>query len=159
MQTFTLSQFASRFPTSEDCLEEVRKLRYPNGIHCPRCKKITTHYKIATRPSYACKNCRHQTFPLSGTVFEKSSTPLSLWFYGMFLLTQTRAEMSIVEFQHELGVTYKTAWRMYRALYTLMEQNEGDLLIAEDSKQNTVHKWVFFNKIEIRVAQKKSTEK
>ena len=151
---FSFSEFASRFSTEEFCLEEIKKLRYPHGVFCKVCKKVTKHYKIKKRISYACKICRTQIYPLVGTIFEKTTTPLRLWFYALFLMTYTRAEISIKQLQRELGVTYKTAWRMYQNIHILMEQNNGDLLVPVEDK---VRKWIFFNKIEISVVEKQET--
>ena len=147
---FSLAQFALRFPNDLTCLEEIRKWRFPGGIYCNSCRKITRHYKLANRLVYTCKFCRRQTSPLSGTIFEKTTTPLRLWFYALFLMTHTRANISTKTLQRELGVTYKTAWRMYNNILFLMKQNNGDLL--SDAQ---VRKWVFFNKIELKVVQKK----
>jgi transposase len=152
-RSFTFSQFKSRFSDDDLCLEEIKKIRFPNGIPCSRCNRFTKHYRVAGRKAYACKYCRNQVYPLTGTIFEKSSTPLHLWLYAMFLLTHTRAEISILTLQKELGVTYKTAWRIYRSIYVLMKQNKGDLLT--DKEENRIHKWIFFNKIELSVTQKK----
>ena len=150
-QSFSFSKFLSRFSDDAVCLEEIKRARFPKGVRCDVCKKITTHYKILGRTAYACKFCRNQIYPLAGTIFEKTTTPLRLWFYTMFLMTQTRGEMSIKQLQRELGVTYKTAWRMYRSIYLLMAQNNGDLLAEYDKK---VRRWTFFNKIEITVVEK-----
>ena len=71
--------------------------------------------------------------------------------------------MTIVKLQHELGVTYKTAWRMYTALRKLMAQNDGDLLVKASDlddeysvkrEKSWVQRWVFFNKLEIKVVEK-----
>jgi transposase len=150
-QTFSFSKFLYRFPDDSICLEEIKRARFPKGVRCENCKKITIHYKILGRTAYACKYCRTQVYPLAGTIFEKTTTPLRLWFYAMFLMTHTRGEMSAKQLQRELGVTYKTAWRMYRSIYDLMSQNNGDLLAEFDKK---VHRWTFFNKIEITVVEK-----
>ncbi len=147
---FSLAHFASRFPNNDTCLEEIRRWRFPGGIYCSNCRKTTRHYKLTARPVYTCKFCRSQTSPLADTIFEKTTTPLRLWFYALFLMTHTRANISVKTLQRELGVTYKTAWRMYNNILSLMEQNNGDLL--SDAQ---VRKWVFFNKIELKVVQKK----
>jgi transposase len=147
---FSLKQFSLRFHNNDICLEEIRKWHFPGGIHCSRCKKTTKHYKLSGRLVYACKFCRSQTSPLVGTIFEKTSTPLRLWFYALFLMTHTRANISTKTLQRELGVTYKTAWRMYNVILKLMKQNEADLL-----SNAQVRKWVFFNAIELKVVQKK----
>jgi transposase len=147
---FSLKQFTLKFPNDDICLEEIRRSHFPEGIYCKKCKKITRHYRIKNRPVYTCKFCREQTSPLAGTIFEKTTTPLRLWFYALFLMTQMRANISIVTMQKEIGVTYKTAWRMYNSILKLMKQNNADLLSDRE-----VRKWVFFNKIELRVVQKK----
>ncbi len=151
---FSFSEFTTRFPNDDACWEEIRIRRYPHGIYCTICRDITTHYKLTQRPAYSCKNCRHQVFPLAGTLFEKSTTPLRLWFYAMFLMTQTHASLTIRELSSELGVSYKTSWRMYRALYPLMQ--EGNLLDEIKDQEGQVRKWLFFNTIEILVSQKKN---
>lgn len=151
MQTiFSLSHVASLFPTDDDCLEEIKKLRFPQGILCKTCERVTKHYKVTGRTAYACEYCRHHIYPLAHTVFEKSTTPLRTWFFCMFLLTHTRGKVSVKKLQKELGVTYKTAWRMKKSLYTLMKQNHGDLLV-EPQKTITVS---FFNAFELKVIQK-----
>jgi len=78
-----------------------------------------------------------------------------MWFYCMFLLTQTRADISAKQLQRELGVTYKTAWRMYTQMKALMAQNNGDLLFEADEK---IRKWTFFNRIEISVVEKQEVD-
>jgi transposase-like protein len=157
MHRFTFSQFIKLYPTDEACLEEIKEQRFPEGIYCSKCKAITKHYKIQGRPVYSCKFCRTQTYPLSGTLFDKSSTPLRIWFLALFLITQTRDGLSSEQLQKELGVTYKTAWRMRKSIRSLAEQNQGDLLkesIFVRLKDYKERKWVFFNKFEIKVVHK-----
>jgi transposase len=149
-KAFSLAQFLARFASDNICLEEVRRLRFPRGIYCNYCRKITRHYKLKNRPVYACKFCRSQISPLVNTIFEKTTTPLRLWFYALFLMTHTRANLSVKTLQRELNVTYKTAWRMYDNILFLMEQNNRDLLTDAQ-----VRKWIFFDKIELKVVQKK----
>lgn len=151
--TFSISTFLQLFPDEVSCLEAVRKQRYPNGMFCAICNRETLHYKLKNRMAYTCKFCRNQIYPLAGTMFEKTTTPLMLWFFAMFLMIHTRADISARQLQRELGVTYKTAWRMRRNILILMQQNNGDLILANEEKER-VHKWTFFNKLELRVVQK-----
>ncbi len=155
IRPFTFSDFLKQFPSDESCLEEVKKLRYPKGIECPLCNRITKHYKVEKRNAYACEYCRHQVYPLVGTIFEKTTTPLRLWFFCMFLMTHTRAKISIRQLQQELEVTYKTAWRMYKNIKDLMRLNNGDLLTESEE----VIKWTFFNTFEFKVVQKQDTSR
>lgn len=148
-QKFTLGNFNKLFPDDYSCLDEIRRIKYSGGILCEGCERVTRHYKINNRPVYECKFCRRQVYPLVGTIFEKSSTPLKIWFYAMFIMTHTRSNVSAKALQKELGVTYKTAWRIYKEIFSLMERNKGDLLT-----DTQVRKWVFWNAIELKVVQK-----
>lgn len=153
-QNFPLSELVKLFPTNEACLEEIKKLRFPKGITCSKCRKITKHYKIEGRTAYSCAFCRKHIYPLAGTIFEKTSTPLRLWFYAMFLMTHTRGSLSARKLQKELGITYKTAWRMSKRVHALMEQNKGDLL----KESERVFAFTFFKKLEFKFVEKKEQE-
>jgi transposase len=122
---FTISQFLRRFPNDEACLEEIKQLRFPAGITCPKCEAITNFYKIKGRTAYSCSLCGTHVFPLAGTIFDKTTTSLRLWFYAIYLMAQTRAGISAKQLQRELGVTYKTAWRMFKQIRMLMDNSKG----------------------------------
>jgi transposase-like protein len=128
MEQFTYSSFLKRFSTEEKCLEEIKNLRFPNGITCPKCKKVTNFYKLKRRKAYSCEFCRTQVYPLKDSIFEKTTTPLQYWLYVMYSMIQTKAGMSAKQIQRELGVTYKTAWRMAHQIRKLMNENDGGKL-------------------------------
>lgn len=119
---FSLKTFLQKYPTDDACLEEIKNIRWPDGITCPTCQKITSFYKISHRTAYSCGACRYQVFPLAGTIFEKSTTPLRFWFYAMFQMIKTRSGISAKQLERELGVTYKTAHRMFKQIRTLMAE-------------------------------------
>lgn len=125
MQPFTIMQFQDRFSSSDACLEEIKQLRFTDWT-CPSCGRIDRLSRVNGRPTYACI-CGKQVSPLAGTPFEKSSTDLRLWFYAMYLMTATRAGISAKQLERELGVTYKTAWRMFHQIRALMGDDD-DLL-------------------------------
>lgn len=58
--------------------------------------------------------------PLRGTIFHKSSTPLKLWFYAIYLVSQSKNGVSAKELERHLGCTYKCAWRMAKQIRSLM---------------------------------------
>ena len=99
--------------------------RYPNGIECPECEKVTKHHRVNGRSCYACDYCGHQVFPTAGTIFHKSCTPLRTWFHAIFLMANTRCGISAKQLQRETGVTYKTAWRMFKQIRTLLNEQSG----------------------------------
>lgn len=127
---FTVRQFNYRFPTEDACLEELKVLRFGETLPCPKCGVINKFYKLTNRKAYACSACRYQIHPLAGTIFEKSTTPLKDWYYAIYLMTQTRAGMSAKQLERMLGVTYKTAWRIFHQIRKLMA-DDGDILTGE----------------------------
>lgn len=125
-EKFTISQFLKRFSNDDKCLEEIKNIRWPSGlIPCAKCNKETKHYKLNGRKAYSCEFCRSQVYPLAGTIFDKTTTELKLWFYAIYLMTQTRSGISAKQLQRELGVTYKTAWRIFKQTRALMADGSG----------------------------------
>ncbi|MGH2374504.1 MAG: IS1595 family transposase [bacterium] len=60
---------------------------------------------------------------MAGTIFQDSATSLRLWFYAIYLMSSTRCGISAKQLERELGVTYKTAWRMFNKIRSLMMQD------------------------------------
>lgn len=125
---FSYRSFKRKYGTHEQCLEAIKKLRFHDEMECPKCKQLSVFYHVDQRTSYACKFCGHHIYPLAGTIFEKSTTPLDLWFFAMYLMAQTRSGTSAMQLQRMLGVTYKTAWRMFKQIRMLMAQGDGSML-------------------------------
>jgi len=123
MKRFTVKDFNTKFPDDDACLEWLKQNRWPEGITCPKCQRITKHHKVTGRPVYACDFCGHQVSPMAGTIMEKSATPLRLWFYAMFLMASTRCGISAKQLERELGVTYKTAWRIFTQIRSMLNEN------------------------------------
>src|SRR5687767_12056956 len=121
---FNFSQFLRLYGTDEKCLKAIWKMKYPNGYKCHCGRKTYRH-----RKDYQCSK-GHQTSILKGTVFESTNISLVKWFYVMFLMSNTRSGVSAGQIHRELGITYKTAWKMMRKLRTLMSEDfklEGDV--------------------------------
>lgn len=117
---YTIRDLQADFPDEAACLYWLKEYLYPRGIKCKLCKKVTPHHLMKTRRSFSCEVCGHHVHPTAGTIFGKSSTPLTLWFYAIYLMTATRAGISAKQLQRELGVTYKTAWRMFHQIRSMM---------------------------------------
>jgi transposase len=125
----TVVEFWREYPDDAACLDRLWRDRYaPDGhhAHCPVCEKERKFHRIKSRASYACDSCGKHLHPMKGTIFEKSTTSLQLWFYAMFLMASTRCGISAKQLERELGVTYKTAWRMFNKIRTELMNDEGE---------------------------------
>jgi transposase len=123
MERYTIADFNKDFPDDNACLEWLKNHLYPNGIFCQKCGQVTKHHKITTRRSYSCDVCGHHVHPTSGTIFEHSTTPLKLWFHAIYLMSSTRCGISAKQIERETGVTYKTAWRMFHQIRSLLQED------------------------------------
>jgi len=108
----TLRQFMDAFPTEEACLDHLMRTRYGERHDCAKCGKNAHFYRIAERRSYSCEYCGHQVYPTAGTPFDRTRTSLRDWFFVMFQFAASRNGVAAKEVERQLGVTYKTAWRM-----------------------------------------------
>ncbi|MGB5926167.1 MAG: IS1595 family transposase [Dehalococcoidia bacterium] len=125
---YTIRDFSRDFPNDDACLEWLKNTRWPNGIYCTKCQRITKHHKISNRSAYACDFCGNHVYPMAGTILEHSATALRLWFHAMFLMASTRCGISAKQLQRELGVTYKTAWRMFTQIRSMLDEDLMSLL-------------------------------
>jgi transposase-like protein len=125
---YTIEDFNRQFPNDEACFEHLREQRFPDGVaYCAQCKTNQQHHRVKGRPVYACDECLTQISPMAGTIFEHSSTSLRLWYYAMYLMASTRCGISAKQIQRETGVTYKTAWRMFRQIRSLLSETDMQL--------------------------------
>ena len=127
MKTYTIAQFNKDFTDEDACLQAIVEMVYPEGIVCRTCAIVRPHHKLTNRKAYSCDYCGTHVYPLAGTIFEKSTTPLKSWFYAMYLMASTRCGISAKQLERELGVTYKTAWRMFTQIRKLMDEDSGPL--------------------------------
>jgi transposase-like protein len=125
---YSLMEFEQEFPDDAACLDALAKAIHPDGIYCPSCKAITKHHRETARPSYCCQNCGHREHPMRGTIFQDSATSLKLWFYAAYIMSATRCGISAKQLGREIGVTYKTAWRMFHLIRKMLEENDGSPL-------------------------------
>lgn len=125
MRKYTIRDFDRDFPTDEACLDWLREYLYPEGIYCKPCQARTKHHRVKSRPSYSCDRCGHHEHPMAGTIFQDTRTPLRLWFHAVYLMTSTRCGISAKQLERETGVTYKTAWRMFNKIRSLLDEDDG----------------------------------
>ncbi len=135
MIKFTLKDFQKIFPDDDTCLDYIRYKRFPERIDCPKCGKNSLFHHDKGKKSYSCDHCGYQISPTANTIFHKSPTSLTIWFYVIYLMAQTRGGISAKQIERETGVTYKTAWRMCKqvrsALFEDGEPFDGEVEIDE----------------------------
>ncbi len=127
MERYTLRDFERDFPDEDACLRYVFTLNYPDGVSCKVCKRVTKHYRVKSRRSFSCDLCGHHVHPTAGTIYHKSPTPLRTWFHAIYLMSTTRTGVSAKWLERQIGVTYKTAWRMFRQIRSMLDEGKPKL--------------------------------
>jgi transposase-like protein len=126
-------EFQREFKDDDACLIWLWRNRYSEdgtNAKCPKCDEMRPFERYETkqrRQSWTCTACGFHLHPTAGTIFHKSSTSLHLWFYAMYLMTSTRCGISAKQLERELGVTYKTAWRIFKQTRTLFADDGSPL--------------------------------
>jgi len=142
---YTIQSFNAQFPDNDACLDWLKAERWPEGlIPCKKCGEDRKHHRVTGRPAYACDYCGSMISPMAGTIFEKSSTSLRTWLYAMYLMSATRCGISAKQIQRETGVTYKTAWRMFKQIRTLMSEDvslEGEAVEMDETYVGGVRRY------------------
>lgn len=124
----TYSRFLELFPDNDACLEYLKAKFFADGTECPKCGKASKFHRIKGRSAYSCQFCGHHVYPTAGTIFHKSTVSLQLWFFAVYLMSSTRCGISAKQLEREIGVTYKTAHRMFKQIRTLLsDEADGPL--------------------------------
>src|SRR5271154_4108497 len=111
----TLPEFQRVFPDAPACARYLEHLRWPNGFPCPKCVKLGEPYRFAKRTSVIlrCRACHANVSLTATTVMKSSRMPLSVWFWGAYLVTTQTPGQSALQFQRQLGLSrYETAFQL-----------------------------------------------
>ncbi len=140
---YSVMEFMREFPDDEACLQWLWRTRHSEDgkrAYCPACERPRPFHRVSGRPAWDCDYCGRHLHPTAQTIFHKSSTSLQLWFYAMFLMSQTRCGISAKQLEREIGVTYKTAWRMLNKIRTqLMDEEDDEPLSGDVEIDETYH--------------------
>ncbi len=128
MNKYTTKDFDRDFPTDDACLEWLFRNRWPDGLTCEKCEKVTKHYRIGGRPCYSCEFCGNHVFPMAGTIFEGTRFKnLRLWFKAVAYMSVTRCGISSRQLSRDIRVGVKTGWRMFTQIRKVLHA-EGSAL-------------------------------
>jgi len=122
--------FQEQYGTEVQCQAALETMRWPQGFVCPACGGSKSH-RLDRRALYQCSSCRTQTSLTAGTIFEHTKLPLSVWFRGMYHLTQSKNGVSAMELMRRLGVSYNTAWMLKQKLMQVMLERESQKTLRD----------------------------
>lgn len=126
-QEMDLMKLFAQFGTDEKCRMALEKLRWPDGVKCPRCQsdKISRAYK---RNQFECDSCGYHFSVTAGTIFHDSHLPLTKWFAAIYLICESKKGVSANQLKRTLGVAYKTAWYLCHRIRAAVRDADTSLL-------------------------------
>jgi transposase-like protein len=116
-------RFQKKFPTEQVIVDCYIKTRYSKEMpYCNHCGSLKTYPYSNEKMMkfFRCAECNRDFSIFKGTIFENSCTDLRKWFYAIHFFLNGKKEISVLQLQREIEVTYKTAWRMLRQIRLAM---------------------------------------
>src|ERR1700686_3083847 len=127
----TLPEVNNLYSTDDRCRELLERLRWPEGVTCPRCKD-TRVSRLKEYARYECVGCEYQFTATSGTIFHDSHLPLPIWFVSVLLLCEAKRGMSAMQLKRTIwGLnkgSYKTAWYLCHRIRAAMKEVDQPML-------------------------------
>ncbi len=121
----SLTKFLKHYGTEEKCRAALYAYRWPRDFECPNCGHHSA-CKLHRRDLYQCNRCHHQSSVTAGTIFQGTKLPLSVWFLGIYFVTQNKNGISSLALSRLLGISQNAAWRMKHKLMQVMLERDND---------------------------------
>jgi transposase-like protein len=127
----TLPEVNNLYSTDDRCRELLVRLRWPEGVTCPRCKDVRVS-RLKEYARYECVGCEYQFTATSGTIFHDSHLPLPIWFIAVLLLCEAKKGMSAMQLKRTIwGIdkgSYKTAWYLCHRIRAAMKEVDRPMM-------------------------------
>jgi transposase-like protein len=120
-------EFQAWFRTDADCLDYLDWLRWPGSFVCPGCGH-TGGWRLGDG-RFWCGGCGARTSVTAGTIFDRTRTPLTVWFTAGWLFATQKDGVSALSLQRALAIgSYQTAWAMLHRLRSVLVRPGRDRL-------------------------------
>lgn len=115
----SVGEFQAWFRTDADCLDYLEWLRWPAGFVCPPCG-CPGGWRLGDA-RFECTACGARTSTTAGTIFDRTRTPLTVWFTACWLFAAGKDGISAQSLQRTLEIgSYQTAWAMLHRLRSVL---------------------------------------
>jgi transposase-like protein len=126
----SLGEFQAWFRTDADCLDYLEWLRWRDGFVCPGCGNAGG-WRLADG-RFECAACAARTSVTAGTIFDRTRTPLTVWFAACWLFASQKDGISALSLKRQLEIgSYQTAWAMLHRLRSVLVRPGRERLSGE----------------------------
>jgi len=131
-----ISEIYRRFPTEQDCISYLEKVRWKGKPACPYCQS-TNQTPMSKEKRYHCNTCNTSFSVTVRTIFHKTKLPLQKWFLAICLVLNAKKGISARQLARDLKVNKDTAWNMSKRIReAVVNQRVLFLGIAQMHKTN-----------------------
>src|SRR5271155_501492 len=122
-----LGDFQAWFPTDADCLDYLEWLRWPGGFICPCCGR-PGGWRLGDG-RYQCTGCGRRTSVMAGTIFDRTRTPLTVWFAACWHFATGKDGISALSLKRTLEFgSSQTVWAMLHRLRSVLIRPDRERL-------------------------------
>jgi transposase-like protein len=121
-----LLKLCQQFGSEDRCRAYLEKLRWPDGVECPRCQCKTVS-SIHDRDQFDCDSCRYQFSVTAGTIMHDTKLPLWKWFLAVYMIVESKKGVSANQLKRTIEVSYRTAWYLCHRIRKALETEDSYL--------------------------------
>jgi transposase-like protein len=125
----SLNIFLQYYGAEDQCFEALYKWRWPKGFRCPSCGHDRS-CQLTNRKLQQCNRCHHQTSITAGTILESTKLPLTIWFQAIYLISQGKKCISVMQLHRQLGISYNAAWGLKHKLMQVMMERDQEYKLS-----------------------------
>lgn len=123
----SLGEFQAWFRRDGDCLDYLEWLRWPTGFICPSCGH-RGGWRLGDG-RFMCSGCGRRCSATAGTIFDRTRTPLTVWFTACWLFATGKDGVSALSLKRTLEIgSYQTVWAMLHRLRSVLVRPGRDRL-------------------------------
>jgi transposase-like protein len=145
MERVTITQLANKIQTEGDAYAFLESIRWANGVFCPHCGSVASHYFLtpengtsrktrtgsaSERRVWKCRDCRKQFSVITGTVMHGSKASIRVWLFVIFEMAANKNGIAAYEIQRKYGVANRTAWFMCHRVREAMKRRDPTLMLG-----------------------------
>ena len=104
-------QIYKQFPTHEDCLAHLEKVRWAGTPACPYCGSINST-PLKNERRHHCNDCNTSYSVTVKTIFHRTHMDIQKWFLALSLILNAKKGLSARQLARDIEVHRNTAWRI-----------------------------------------------
>ena len=117
------------FPTENDCIKHLERVRWKGQPRCPYCKSDAVT-PLPKENRHHCNSCNTSFSVTVGTIFHHTHLSLQKWFLALCIVLNAKKGIAARQLGRDLHVNRNTAWRIDMKIRQAMNEREQRELLT-----------------------------